>query len=40
VDEVSPLELLAPEVIRLYLIDEDGSLLTTVTGQVALTISV
>jgi hypothetical protein len=40
VDEVGPLELLPPEAIRLYLIDEDGSLLTTVTGQVALTISV
>jgi hypothetical protein len=39
VDEVSPLQLLLPIAIRFDLIHEDGSLLTTVPGQVPLTIS-
>ena len=40
VDEVGPLQLLLPVVIRFDLVDEDGSLLTPVAGQVALTVSV
>jgi hypothetical protein len=39
VDEVSPLQLLLPIAIRFDLMHEDGSLLTTVPGQVPLTIS-
>jgi hypothetical protein len=40
VDEVHPLQLLLPIAIRFDLVDEDGSLLTAVPGQVALTVSV
>jgi hypothetical protein len=40
VDEVGPLELVLPVAIRFDLVDEDGSLLTTMAGQVALTVSV
>jgi hypothetical protein len=40
VDEVGPLELVLPVAIRFDLVDEDGSLLTPVAGQVALTVSV
>ena len=39
-DEVGPLQLLLPVAIRFDLVDEDGSLLTPVSGQVALTVSV
>src|SRR5215469_2578382 len=39
VNQVSPLQLLLPIAIRFDLIDEDGSLLTTVAGQVPLTVS-
>jgi hypothetical protein len=40
VDEVGSPQLLLPKVIRFDLVDEDGSLLTPVPGQVALTVSV
>ena len=40
VDEVGPLQLLLPVAIRFDLVDEGGSLLTPVAGQVALTVSV
>jgi len=40
VDEVSPLQLLLPVTTRFDLVNEDGSLLTAVPGEVALTISV
>ncbi len=40
VDEVGPLELLLPVAIRFDLVDEGGSLLTAVAGQVALAVSV
>ena len=40
VDEVGPLQLLLPVAIRFDLVDEDGALLTSVPGQVALTVSV
>ena len=40
VDEVGPLQLLLPVAIRFGLVDEGGSLLTPVTAQVALTVSV
>ena len=39
VDEVIPAQLLLPVTIRFDLIDEDGAMLTPVTGQVALTVS-
>src|SRR2546426_11954026 len=39
-DEVGPLQLLLPIAVRFDLIDEDGALLTPVSGQVALTVSV
>ena len=39
VDEIGSLELLLPMMIRLDLVDEDGTLLAPVAGQVALTIS-
>ena len=39
-DEVGPLELILPVAIRFDLVDEDGSLLTPVAGQIALTVSV
>src|SRR6516165_3657979 len=39
VDEVGPLQLLLPVAIRFDLVDEDGSLLTPVADQVALTVS-
>ena len=38
--EVAPLQLLLPIAIRFDLVDEDGALLASVPGQVALTISV
>jgi hypothetical protein len=40
VDEVGPLQLLLPVPIGFDLVDEGGSLLTPVAGQVALTVSV
>jgi hypothetical protein len=40
VDEIRPFQLVLPLAIRFDLVDEDGSLLTPVAGQVALTISV
>src|SRR5215467_14197088 len=40
VDEIGPLQLLLPKVIRFDLVDEDGALLTPVPGQVTLTVSV
>src|SRR5262245_14851942 len=40
VDEVSPVQLLLPVAIRFDLVDEDGTLLTPVAGQVALTVSI
>ena len=40
VDEVGPPQLLLPIAIRLDLVDEDGALLTPVSGQVALSVSV
>jgi hypothetical protein len=40
VHEVGPLQLLLPIAIRFDLVDEDGSLLTPVPGQVALSVSV
>src|SRR5229473_1073499 len=40
VDEVGPLQLLLPMPIRFDLVDEDGSLLTPMAGQIALTVSV
>ena len=40
VDKVGPLELVLPVAIRFDLVDEDGSLLTPVAGQVALAVSV
>ena len=40
VDEVGPLQLLLPVANRFDLVDEDGSLLTAVAGEVALTVSV
>src|SRR4029077_10182311 len=40
VDEIGPLQLLLPVVIRFDLVDEDGSLLTPVAVQGALTVSV
>ena len=40
VDEVGSLQLLLPIPIRFDLVDEDGSLLTPVPCQVALTVSV
>jgi hypothetical protein len=39
VDEVSPLQMLLPVVMRFYLINEDSSLLTAVPSQVTLTVS-
>jgi hypothetical protein len=39
-NEVGPLQALLPIAIRFDLINEDGSLLTPVSGQVALTVSV
>jgi hypothetical protein len=39
VDEVGSLQLFLPIVIRLDLVDENGSLLASVPGQVALTVS-
>ena len=39
-DEVPPLELPLPIAIRFDLVDEDGALLTSMPGQVALTVSV
>jgi hypothetical protein len=39
VDEIGSLELLLPIVIRLDLVDEDGALLASMSGQVALTVS-
>src|SRR5215813_6302978 len=39
-DEVSPRQLLLPIAVRFNLVDKDGSLLTPVPGQVALTVSV
>ena len=40
VDEVAPVQLLLPIAIRFDLVDEDGALLTSMPGQVALTVSV
>jgi hypothetical protein len=40
VDEVCPLQLLLPIAIRFDLVDEDGPLLASVPGQIALTVSV
>src|SRR5713101_5160171 len=40
IDEVGPLQLLLPIAIRFDLVDEDGSLLTPMPGEVALTVSV
>ncbi len=40
VDEIGPLELVLPIAIRFDLVDKDGSLLTPVAGQVALSVSV
>jgi hypothetical protein len=40
INEVGSLELLLPIAIRFDLIDEDGTLLASVTGQVTLTVSV
>jgi hypothetical protein len=40
VGEVGALQLLLPIAIRFDLVDEGGSLLTAVAGQVALTVSV
>jgi len=40
VNEVGPVQLLLPMAIRFDLVDEDGALLATVPGQVALTVSV
>src|ERR1700723_2953175 len=39
VNEIAPLQLLLPIPIRFDLIDEDGSMLTSMPGQVALTVS-
>src|SRR5215468_1697785 len=39
VDEVGPVQVVLPVAIRFDLIDEDGSLLTPVASQVALTVS-
>ena len=39
-DEVGPLQLLFPVAIRLELVDEDGALLTAVSGQIALAVPV
>jgi hypothetical protein len=39
-DEVGPLQLILPVAIRFDLVDENGALLPSVTGQVALTVSV
>src|SRR5713226_2606991 len=39
-DEVGPLQLLLPIAVRFDLVDEDGSLLTSVSGQITLTVSV
>jgi hypothetical protein len=39
VDEVGPLQVLLPIAIRFNLVDEDRALLTTVPGEVALTVS-
>jgi hypothetical protein len=39
-DQVGPAQMLLPVAIRFDLVDEDGSLLTAVAGQVALTVSV
>jgi len=38
--EVGPLQLLLPIPIRFDLVDEDSALLTSVSGQVALTVTV
>ena len=38
-NEAGPLQVLLPIAIRFNLVDEDGALLTTISGQVALTIS-
>ena len=38
-DEVGPLQLLLPIAIRFDLVDEDGSLLTAVSGQVPLAVA-
>ena len=40
VDEVGPLQPILPIAIRFDLVDEDGSLLTPVPGQIALTVSI
>jgi hypothetical protein len=40
VNEVAPVQLLLPIAIRFDLVDKDGALLTSVPGQVALTVSV
>jgi hypothetical protein len=39
VDEISPFQLLLPIAVGFNLINEDGSMLTSMPGQVALTIS-
>ncbi|MGB8475915.1 MAG: hypothetical protein WCE61_17680 [Candidatus Acidiferrum sp.] len=39
VDEISSFQLLLPIAVGLNLINEDGSMLTSVPGQVALTVS-
>jgi len=39
-DEVRPLQLLLPIAIRFDLVNEDGTLLASVPGQIALTVSV
>jgi hypothetical protein len=39
-DEVGPLQLLLPIAVGFDLVDEDGALLTPVTGQVALAVPV
>src|SRR5580704_16820890 len=38
-DEIVPLQLLLPIAIRFHLIHEDGSMLASMPGQVALTVS-
>src|SRR4051794_27893123 len=40
VDEVGPFQLLLPITIRFDLVDEDGSLLTPVPSEIALTVSI
>jgi hypothetical protein len=39
VNEAVPLQVLLPIAIRFDLVDEDGALLTAMSGEVALTVS-